>query len=296
MFRNLRLYQMEGQWPKTESELSSALQENAFEPCGKFTEKSAGFEAPGGEENTLLCRRVMGADLLQLRTQSRIIPLAAVKEALESRVAQFRQRTRLDPPRREMTRMKLEVRDELISRALLKSERSRALVVPDTSLMVIDVATVSKAEWLIDQLRPCLPSVRWIPLEFSGAVDGLLKRMFQGQLPKGFGLGTECRMQSLADAHSTGVWRNVDLGDAAIQRHVQDGMRLTHLGFVFEEFISGVLAEDGSIGKFDLGTQQENEHQQDQHPLAALDAEIALLAGAITRLLPALQKAFKAQS
>ena len=293
MFRNLRLYKLEGAWPDTEQALSDSLTENPFEPCGKFSERSAGWEAPGGEDNPLLCRRLMGADLLQLRTQSRIVPVAAVKEALEARVAEFRQRTRLEPPRRELVRMKLETRDELLSRALLKSERTRACVIPTASLLAIDVATAGKAEWLLEQLRPCLPAVRWTPFEFASRPDSLMKRMFQGDLPPRFRLGLECRLQSPADARSTGTWRNVELSDAAIQRHVEDGMRLTHLGLVFDEVMSFVLAEDGSIGKLDLLQGDAADNTDEQEPLARMDAEFALLAGSVQRLVEALQAALK---
>jgi recombination associated protein RdgC len=291
MFRNLRLFRIDGSWPDSEQSLSTSLEENAFEPCGRFSERSAGWEAPGGEDNPLLCRRLMGADLLQLRTQSRIIPAAAVKEALEQRVAEFRQRTRLEPPRRELTRMKMETRDELIGRALLKSERARACAIPSASILAVDVATASKAEWLLDQLRPCLPTVRCTPLEFDTKPDVLMKRMFQGDLPKGFRLGLECRMQSPADARTTGTWRNVELSDAAIQRHVADGMRLTHLGLVFDEVMSFVLSEDGSISKLDLLQGDDADSTDEQEPLAAMDADFALLAGSVQRLVAALQGA-----
>lgn len=295
MFRNLRLFRVDGPWPDSEQSLSSSLEENSFEPCGKFAERSAGWEAPGGEDNPFLCRRLMGADLLQLRTQSRIVPVAAVKEALEQRVAEFRQRTRLEPPRRELTRMKMETRDELISRALLKSERTRACVIPSASLLAIDVATATKAEWLLDQLRPCLPTVRCIPMEFATKPDALMKRMFQGELPKGFRLGLECRMQSPADVRTTGTWRNVELSDAAIQRHVADGMRLTHLGLVFDEVMSFVLAEDGSISKLDLLQGDAADTPDEQEPLARMDADFALLAGSVQRLVEALQSALRKQ-
>lgn len=294
MFRNLRFYQMEGQWPDSEQALSTALMENTFEPCGKFSEKSAGWEAPGGDDQDDLCRRIMGADLLQLRTQSRIVPPAAIKEALEARIVEFRHRTRLNPPRRELIRMKMETRDELLSRALLKSERTRACVIPSISLMAIDVATATKAEWLIDQLRPCLPGVRWTPLEFAKRPDAIMKRMFQGDLPAGFGLGQECRMQSPADARSTGTWRRVDISDAAIQKHVEDGMRLTHLGLTFDEVMSFTLAEDGSIGKLDLLAADPADRPDEEDALAQLDTDFSLLAGSIRRLIPALQKAMLA--
>ena len=46
MFRSLRFYRITNPWPKTEQKLSEVLSENAFSPCGAFSERSAGWEAP----------------------------------------------------------------------------------------------------------------------------------------------------------------------------------------------------------------------------------------------------------
>jgi recombination associated protein RdgC len=86
MFRNLRFYRVTSPWPESEQDLSDSLSVNEFTPCGSFAERSAGWEAPVAGEDAPLCRRLNGADLLQLRTQSRVLPVAAIKEALEERV------------------------------------------------------------------------------------------------------------------------------------------------------------------------------------------------------------------
>jgi len=85
MFRNLRFYRITNPWPKTEQKLSEVLSENAFSPCGAFSERSAGWEAPAIYDDAPLCRRLHGADLLQLRTQSRVLPVAAIKDAQEEK-------------------------------------------------------------------------------------------------------------------------------------------------------------------------------------------------------------------
>ena len=82
MFRNLRLYRVTGDWPVSEEELSNQLMNVPFKPCGAFTERSAGWEAPVAELPDVLARRVAGADLFRLRSQSRLLPAAAVNEAL----------------------------------------------------------------------------------------------------------------------------------------------------------------------------------------------------------------------
>ena len=94
MFKSLRFYRIHGDWPASEDALSSRLEASAFQPCGTFAEQSLGFEPPVEDEAGSLARRVAGADLMQLRIQTKVLPTAAVREALDDRVAEYRRRTR----------------------------------------------------------------------------------------------------------------------------------------------------------------------------------------------------------
>ena len=44
MFRNLRLYKLSSEWPGSEQDLSDALVDGEFTPCGSLSERSLGWE------------------------------------------------------------------------------------------------------------------------------------------------------------------------------------------------------------------------------------------------------------
>src|SRR5690606_40407669 len=67
------------------------------------------------------------SDLLRLRTQTRLLPAAALNEALEVRIAEYRERMQQEPPRRVKRQLKDQTRDELLPKALLKSQRTTAM-------------------------------------------------------------------------------------------------------------------------------------------------------------------------
>jgi len=290
MFRNLRFYRITTPWPATEQKLSEILSENPFSPCGAFSERSAGWEAPSDQEDAPLCRRLQGADLLQLRTQSRVLPLAAIKEAVEEKVIEYRSRMEQEPPRGDLRRLREDTRDELLPKALLKSERSRACFIHSESLLAIDVATDAKAEWFIDQLRTCFGQFNCTPLAFNKSPGDLLQRIFMSESQLGFSLGSECRMQDPKDGKSIAIWRDIELTDPSIRRHVTDGMKLTHLGVGFNEILSCVISDDGVISKlrFTGGDAVDTPDQED--PLARQDADFVLLSGAVQRMVESLKK------
>ena len=71
--------------------------------------------------------------------------------------------------------------------------------------------------------------------------------------------------------------------------HLVDGMRLTHLGLVYDNIVSFVLDENGVITKLKfLG--MDDAPDDENEPLARLDAEFVLLTGSLRALLKDLGK------
>ena len=289
MFNNLRMYRILGSWPGDESGLSEALAEKAFRPCGALSERSAGWEPPGADAATSssLARRIAGADLLELRTQTRVLPAAAIKESLAERVDDYRRRMGREPPRRELRRLREQTRDELLPQALVQSTRTQGFALLQEAVLAVNAAAPARAEWFLEHLRACLEGVRFEPLQFERSPASLMQEMFLGKVPGGFALGRECRMADPSDGRSTGTWRHVDLDDEALRRHVRDGMKVTQLGFVFEEALGGVLGEDGAITRLKLAEAAEGGDEEDG--LGRQDAEFVLLTGLTRRLLQRLE-------
>ncbi|MDZ4728374.1 MAG: recombination-associated protein RdgC [Xanthomonadales bacterium] len=290
MFRNIRLYRTASPWPETEEELSQSLGEQSFVPCGAFSEKSGGWEAPTNDAAGLFCRRLAGADLLQLRTQTRVLPASAVKEALEARVAEYRERMSQDPPRSELRRLKEQTRDELVPKSLVKSDRIRGFYLQDENILGIETATPAQAEWFIDHLRKALGRLHCSPLAFEKSPLELLSKVFMGRPVARFELGRECRMQGMLDNKSIVTWRDLDLDDDSIRHHLTEGMQLTHLGLSYDSILALVLSTDCVISKFKFFEGEAVDTTDDEDPIARQDADFILMTGSLKRILQDLSK------
>jgi recombination associated protein RdgC len=289
MFRNVRYYRLDGVWPENEEALSTSLQQAGFEPCGPLTERSSGWVAVDPDTSDLLARRVNGADLFRLRSQSRVLPAAAVNEELEARIEEFRSRMKEAPSASEKRRLKAEARDELMPKALLKSDRIWGYFDLKEKVLGIDTAQDSVAERFLRRIQASIDGISIRPLQFMKPVDELLTAIFFEDAPSQLSLGRECRMQDLADAKSIVRWTDFDLSEKSIRNHVANGMRLTHLSIVYDNIMSCVLNEDGVISKLRfLGMDDDNEDHKD--PLARQDAEFVLITGTLRNLLGDLKK------
>ena len=291
MLRNVRFFRLHGPWPESEQSLSGKLEAAAFRPCGPYAERSAGWEAPGGDPEGALCRRIENADLLRLRTQARLVPAAAVEDALEARLDEFRARTGEEPSRRDKRKLREQTRDALLPKAFVRSQRTTGFVMISERIVGIDSLSDSRAEDFLERLRFPLGSLDVAPLGFRNPTGNLLMRIFLGDAPRGFALGNECRMSDPADGKTSIRFTEVDLTAASVRRHVTEGMHLTHLGIEFDAVMRCTLDHNGTVSKLRLIGMDVEEDAAVESPLARLDAEFALLAGTLRRFLRALDQA-----
>ncbi len=289
MFRNLRYFRFDADWPATEEAVSDALGNAAFEACGPLTERSSGWVPVRPDAGELLARRVAGADLLLMRSQSRVLPAAAINEALEARVEEFRARTGEIPGAREKRRLKAETRDRLLPQAMLKSDRIWGYVDPGERIIGIDSAQEAVAERFLRRLKAAFGDLPVKPLDFREPVRGLLTRIFLGNAPRQFALGRECRMQDAKDPGAIVRWSEFDLQEKSIRDHVADGMLLKDLAIEYDNLLGCVLDEKGVLRKLRfLGVDDAAEDGDDE--LARFDAGFALATGTLRRLLGDLGK------
>lgn len=290
MFRNLSFYKLDSPWPESEQDLNERLAAAAFRPCGPLTDRSSGWEAVHPDAGDALARRLNGADLLRLRSQSRILPAAAVEEALQERIADFEQRMQEAPSAREKRRMKAATRDELLPKAMLKSDRIWGYVDHKLGIIAIGSAQEAMAERFLRRLAAAFGDLEFHPLAFEQPMIDLLTRIFLGNAPRQFVVGRECRMQDISDPKSIVRWSNFDLTDRSIRDHVAGGMRLTHLAIDYDNVLGLVLDEKGRISKLKL-LAADADAEDAEEPLARQDAEFVLYSGVVRNLLGDLSKA-----
>ena len=289
MLRSVRFYSVGNPWPASEQELSDKLAGAAFKPCGPHVERSSGFEPPAHAQSGLFARRVGGADLLRLRSQVRVLPAGALNEALEVRLDEYRARMQEEPGRRTKRQLKEQMRDELLPKTLLRSERTSALYIAAERVLAVGSGSESRAARLIEHLRSALSHLDATPLEFTRPFGELLAGVFTGNGPRELVLAHECRLRETSEDKGTVRWQNVDLARAAVQRCLKDGMELTHLGFEYGNALRAVLDARGTVTKLEL-LGQDAADLGGEDDVTRQDAEIALLGGTLRELLATLRR------
>ncbi len=284
-------------WPDTEQALSEKLATPRSNRAAPYTERSSGFEPPTGTDG---CRshaasaaRISCGCAIRLR----VLPTAAVNEALDVRLAEYRKRMQEEPGRRTKRKLKEQTRDELLPKALLKSDRTTALFLLNENVLAIGTSSETRApSGSSSSCASALGKLDTEPLDVRTTRRELSDTRVLRRAPPKFALGRECRMRDRAEAKGSVRWSEIDLTHANVRRCVKDGMELTHLGIEFDSALRGVLDANGALGKLKLvgldeAADEAAEGTAAEDPLARLDAELALLGGTLRQLVVGLRQA-----
>ena len=290
MLKSFRVYRVHSDWPVSETDLAQALEQAAFKPCNAYSEQSYGFEPPVGTQQRSLARRLSGADLVQLRHQTRVLPAAVVKESLAERIIEFTKRTSREPSRKEKRELKEETYGELLPKALLRSDWIKGFYLRDEKVLVLATPTAKIAEQFLNTLREALGSLQATPLVFKKPTKTLLHDIFMGKSQSRFNLGRECRMKDPSEKGSNVSWLDMDLADSSVRKHVNDGLVLDRVGMQFDGIARLVLDEENVVRKLRFLGLEALDELEDEDPLMRHDAEFTIEVGFANKFLEALKE------
>lgn len=286
LFRSARLYRLpDGFEHKHDADaLAVAISPQAFRPCPPMTEEVRGWVSPYGPDRTqLVATAAMGAGLLRMRHQFRVLPSAAVDEVLAERVVEFQERMGRTPRRRELRDLREQVHASLLPKALLRSRYSWCLIDAEEGWIAVGETSDAKADAVLDLLREGVGSLPLIPLQFEHGVSGLLSRIVTGDAPSAFQAGDRCQLRDPAAGATEVRYRNANLGDPAVQKYVEDGMRVGALEIVRNGEFSFVLSEHCALSSMRLLDTSGGEECDDAD--LRLEADLALTASTLRRLI-----------
>lgn len=290
MLKSFRVYRVHSDWPASETDLAQALEQAAFKPCNVYSEQSYGFEPPVETQQRSLARRLSGADLVQLRYQTRVLPAAVVKESLAERTIEFTKRTSREPSRKEKRELKEETYGELLPKALLRSDWIKGFYLRDEKALVLATPTAKIAEQFLNTLREALGSLQATPLVFKKPTKTLLHDIFMGKSQSRFNLGRECRMKDPSEKGSNVSWLDMDLADSSVRKHVNDGLVLDRVGMQFDGIARLVLDEENVVRKLRFLGLEALDELEDEDPLMRHDAEFTIEVGFANKFLEALKE------
>lgn len=293
MFKNVRLFRLGAPFGVDAADLEAQLRTHPFRPCGPVELATVGWSAPLAEDSSALVHVVDGCLLLCARRQERMLPSAAVAEALDERVNEIEAGESRDLGRAERRRLKEQVVNEMLPRAFTRSRRTLLYVDTRAGWLVVDAASERQAEDVVSLLRETLGSLpAKPPAPARSASEVLTGWLLDGDTPADFTPADACELRDPREASGVIRCSGQDLGSEEILNHLRAGKRVVKLALDWDQRLGLVLADDLSIKRLRLDTALLDEIEDGEDPLARLDAEFAIMALQLRELIARLDALF----
>ena len=302
-FKNAYVFAFTRTFTTTADELNTALNEYSFTPCTS-TELSHFGWTSALAKGAALTHESSGNILICARKEEKILPAPVVKDYVDDRVEQLESEQARSATKKEREQIKEDVVFELLPRAFSRITDTHAYINAKENIIVINSASRGKAEDLLALLRKSLGTLPVASISPDMAVDELMTNWVKyndthaSLLGSDFSLGYEAHFSSLGGGGAIATVKNQDLCSDEVQAHLDADQYVTKLELDYDKSISFMLHDDLSIKriKFSDVIQEQNNDIDSDDALARLDADFALMAGELNRMISALHAEFSVKA
>lgn len=290
IFRNLQLYRFGSEWTLSPGDLESRLARHPLVPCIGLNPQSRGWVPPVGGQLVYSHGRQM---MIALGVEQKILPGPVVTQAVDERAAELEQRQGFKPGRKQLRDLKDQVIAELMPRAFAKRHSTRAWIDPVSGWIVVDAASPSRAEELLEVLRD---EVEGLSLELpelaQSPATAMTSWLAGGEAPGTFEIDHDGELRGNDQSKPTVRYQRHSLTGADIRKHISEGKLVTRLGLRWNNRVSFVLTDKFEIKKLRFeDIEKAREDAATENPEEQFDAEFALFTGEVHALLGDLEKA-----
>jgi len=293
-FKNLSLLRLPLEYtPTGVNEFEQALSEHPLRSPGPLELETRGFVSPFSRADAALSHAPNAYRLFCLGTETRMLPASVLRDAVAERIAEHEAKTGRKPGKRLRNDMREAALGELLPRAFIKRARVGAYIDAAHRFLIVDTASDTAAEAVCTAVRDALGTFPARPLAAEASLTLLMSEwLISGELPAGFELGDQVKLQDPSDSASTVRGTHIDPTADEIREHARCGKQVTQLGLTYDGRISFVLDaklklrglsfSDGALEHLDDKAEEGADADQ------MFEAELFLQAEELTRLFSAL--------
>ena len=283
-FKNVMIYRLTKSLDWTSQKLQTALEQEIFHPCGQSDMSKFGWTNPlRGSE--LLHFSVGKQILLLARKEEKILPSHVVKRELDERVNLLEEKENRKLKKTEKQALKDDVTAMLLPRAFSKTQQTAIWIDSETNLIYVDAASSKRAEDTLALLRKSLGSIPVVPLAFANEPTTVMTDWIaQDNLPEYLTALEEAELKAPDDAVIR--CKNHPLDSEEILSHLQKGKLVTKLALNWDEHLSFVLNDDGSLKRLKFADQirEKNDDILKEDYAQRFDADFVLMTGELAKL------------
>ena len=284
LFKNLILYRLPAGHSIAAADLEEALDRRPLKPCGSFDMQTRGFVHCGYEQRTLYARGQQY--LLCLGVEQKLLPASIINQVAKERAIEIAEQQGHPVGRRQMRELKARVGDELRARALTRRRTTFAWIDLAGGWLVVNTASNSRAEELVETLRDALGTLPVQPFNTQHAPAGSMAAWLNhGEAPGRFSIEQDLELQAIDGGGATIRYLRHPLEIAEIRGHLNAGKTPTRLGLTWNGRISFLLHQNLHVKRVQFLDVYKDDNAKGENPHEQFDIDFALMTGELRLLL-----------
>lgn len=244
-FKALSAYRLVG-FTLTTEQMQEAMLRHAFVPAASNERQRTGWASPRNTDQ--LVHKVGNGLLLCLRTESKVMPAAAVAKVLAERRAELEEQQGFPPGRKATKELKERVEDELLPKALSTIANLYVWIDLNGEMIYVDTPSAGNSDHAIKVL---LKTFDRLPIESLRVVRSPVACMTDwlelDEAPAGFTVDRDCELRATGESKAAVRFVNHTLEPAEVQRHIKAGKKCTRLGLTWNDRVSFTMTEGLAI-------------------------------------------------
>jgi len=289
MFKNALIYRIETWDPPAPAAIEDRLAGQRFIECAASQPESAGWVEPRGKKHGALLEQVAGQTILRLCVERKPVPASVVKSLLDERLQKIEDDTGRRPRGKQAKELKEAIQQELLPRAFAKRAHTLVWLDAKAGLVVVDAASVKKADALITRLVDLLGGGMRLSLlqTHLSPATAMAEWLATREAPAGFSIDRDCELKQPDSEKATVRYARHTLDIDELATHIQQGKLPTQLAMTWNGRVSFVLTEALTLKRIkllDVVLEGTPEPQGDD----GFDADVALSTGELRALIPEL--------
>lgn len=284
-FKNIFIYRLPADCAITAAALQEKLAQKPLQPCSGLDKQSRGWVSCRGDDR--LVHAANGQMLFALGVEQKLLPATIITRFAKERVADIEAQQGYKVGRKELKDLKEAITEELLPRAFAIQRTTYAWLDPVNGYLIIDAASIVKAEELLEFLNKTLDDLPVKPLHTELSPVAAMTDWLAGETaPAGFTIDRELELRATGESKATVRYANHALEGEEILAHIAAGKRATRLGLTWNDRISFVLTEQLQIKRLEfLDIIKEESSTLADTADEMFDLDFTLMTGELARML-----------
>ena len=290
-FKNIFIYRLPSELKITATSLQEKLSLKPLMPCSGLDKQNLGWVSCRGDDRLV---HVAGKHILfALGVEQKLLPATIINRFTKERVADIEAQQGYKVGRKALKDVRQAVTDELLPRAFALQRTTYAWLDLGNGRLVIEAASSSKAEELLEHLGKTVDNfpVHLLQTKLS-PVAAMTDWLAAENAPAGFTIDRELELRASDENKATVRYANHVLEGKEILAHISAGKRVTRLAMTWNDRISFVLNEHLQIKRIDfLDIIKEESSKVAENEDEMFELDFALMTGELAKMLAALTEA-----